>query len=109
MNFWGTGPKYLAYIFTFSLAWSIQANVWQRISAARSVKDARKMTLLSFTLVHLAVSFGLPLPLPWELHSAQQITAGMDLSLVVYVIASLVTAPDYEKADRFIRKAFEKV
>ena len=40
--------KYLTYVITFGCAWMIQANVWQRISAARSDKDARKMTNLSF-------------------------------------------------------------
>ncbi len=40
--------KYAMYIITFGCAWMIQANVWQRISAARTDKDARKMTVLSF-------------------------------------------------------------
>ncbi len=40
--------KYSMYVITFGCAWMIQANVWQRISAARSDKDARKMTVMSF-------------------------------------------------------------
>lgn len=45
----GSGlKKYASYVITFAFAWSIQANVWQRISAAKSKKDARKMTILSF-------------------------------------------------------------
>ncbi len=40
--------KYLMYVITFGCAWMIQANVWQRITAARSSQDARKMTLMSF-------------------------------------------------------------
>ena len=40
--------KYSMYVITFGCAWMIQANVWQRISAARSDKDARKMTIMSF-------------------------------------------------------------
>lgn len=40
--------RYAMYIITFGCAWMIQANVWQRISAARSDRDARKMTVLSF-------------------------------------------------------------
>lgn len=40
--------KYAVYVITFGCAWMIQANVWQRISAARSDKDARKMTVMSF-------------------------------------------------------------
>ena len=40
--------KYLAYVITFGSAWAIQANVWQRVSAARNDGDARKMAVLSF-------------------------------------------------------------
>ena len=40
--------KYFMYVITFGCAWMIQANVWQRISAARTSEDARKMTILSF-------------------------------------------------------------
>ncbi len=40
--------KYSMYVITFGCAWMIQANVWQRISAARSDRDARKMTVMSF-------------------------------------------------------------
>lgn len=45
----GTGAsKYSVFVITFGCSWMIQANVWQRISAARSDKDARKMTVMSF-------------------------------------------------------------
>ncbi len=40
--------KYSMYVITFGCAWMIQANVWQRISAARSDREARKMTVMSF-------------------------------------------------------------
>ncbi len=42
--------KYFMYVITFGCAWSIQANVWQRISATKSGEDARKMTMLSFVV-----------------------------------------------------------
>lgn len=42
------GGKYFVYVITFGCAWVIQANVWQRISATKSVKEARKMTIMSF-------------------------------------------------------------
>ena len=45
----GTG-KYLMYVVTFGCSWVIQANVWQRISAAKNAKDAKKMASLSFFL-----------------------------------------------------------
>ena len=40
--------KYAVYVITFGCAWMIQANVWQRISAARNSEDARKMAVMSF-------------------------------------------------------------
>ena len=48
MSFTAGADKYLMYVITFGCAWMIQANVWQRISAAKDDKDAQKMTLLSF-------------------------------------------------------------
>ena len=48
MSFSAGASKYMTYVITFGCAWMIQANVWQRISAARSDKDARKMTIMSF-------------------------------------------------------------
>lgn len=38
----------LAYVITFGTSWMIQANIWQRISAAKKATDARKMMILSF-------------------------------------------------------------
>ncbi|NLZ95251.1 MAG: sodium:solute symporter family protein, partial [Bacteroidales bacterium] len=37
-----------AYVITFGTSWMIQANIWQRISAARKAIDAKKMMLFSF-------------------------------------------------------------
>lgn len=42
------GEKYMMYVITFGCAWMIQANVWQRISATKSDRDAKKMTVMSF-------------------------------------------------------------
>ncbi|MDO5742673.1 MAG: sodium:solute symporter family protein [Vagococcus sp.] len=58
---------------------------------------------LAFTSVHLAASLSLPIPLPWELHSTEQILCGMGLSLTAYLLGSLLTAPQYEKADAFLK------
>lgn len=38
----------LAYVITFGTSWMIQANIWQRISAAKKASDAKKIMLLSF-------------------------------------------------------------
>ena len=47
-SFYDGAVKYLPYVITFGCSWAIQANVWQRISAARNEGDAKKMTALSF-------------------------------------------------------------
>ena len=38
----------LVYVITFGASWMIQANVWQRISAAKTPNQAKKMMGLSF-------------------------------------------------------------
>ncbi len=38
----------LAYVITFGTSWMIQANVWQRISAAHTPRSARGMMIISF-------------------------------------------------------------
>lgn len=50
MSFWAGAEKYLPYVITFGCSWMIQANIWQRISAARTTDDARRMTTLGFFL-----------------------------------------------------------
>lgn len=47
-SFWKHAPDYFAYVFTFGTSWAVQANVWQRISAARTETSARKMMAFSF-------------------------------------------------------------
>ncbi|MCY1152437.1 MAG: sodium:solute symporter family protein [Sphaerochaetaceae bacterium] len=47
-SFFAGAKKYFAYVITFGCAWMIQANVWQRISATKDEKDAKKMTVMSF-------------------------------------------------------------
>ncbi len=38
----------LAYVITFGTSWMIQANIWQRISAAKQATDAKRMMMISF-------------------------------------------------------------
>lgn len=47
-SFWDGAKNNMAYIVTFGASWMIQANVWQRITAARTPADARKMMAMSF-------------------------------------------------------------
>ncbi len=45
--FHGVGDN-IAFVVTFGTSWMIQANIWQRISAAKSPSSARKMMGISF-------------------------------------------------------------
>ena len=50
--------KYSVYVITFSLAWCIQANAWQRLSAARDDVSAFRMagmSLLAYVPLYLMV------------------------------------------------------
>lgn len=54
---------------------------------------------------NLLISLGISLPTLWESQSTAQVLIGIGLSLVVYVSTSLLTKPEYEKADAFIESA----
>lgn len=41
-SFFNNVSDHLAYVITFGTAWMIQANIWQRISAAKNAVDAKK-------------------------------------------------------------------
>ncbi len=58
-----------------------------------------------FCIYNLLISLGFDLPSVWKPQSAQQVLIGVSLSIVVYISMSLITAPEYEKADFFIMKA----
>ncbi len=48
MSFFDGMYTYGAYVLTFGFGWSIQPNVWQRVTASRNEKDALRMALISF-------------------------------------------------------------
>ena len=48
-SFFNNVADNLAYVITFGTSWMIQANIWQRISAAKKATDAKKMMLFAFT------------------------------------------------------------
>ena len=58
-----------------------------------------------FCFYNLFASLGLNLPVLWELQSAKQVIIGVALSTFFYVFISLLTKPEYEKADEFISLA----
>ncbi|MDT7829681.1 sodium:solute symporter family protein [Pricia sp. S334] len=47
-SFFNNVADNLAYVITFGTSWMIQANIWQRISAAKQASDAKKMMLFAF-------------------------------------------------------------
>ena len=47
-SFFSNVTDNLAYVITFGTSWMIQANIWQRIAAAKHAVDARKMMMISF-------------------------------------------------------------
>lgn len=63
---------------------------------------------LCFCTWNLLITLGVPLPSFWEQQSALQVVLGLALSTAAYVIGSLATAPEYEKADVFIAQAAGK-
>ncbi len=62
-------------------------------------------TGFAYCLYNLIITFGVPLPTFWEAQSAQQVILGATLSFLVYVVVSLVTPPEQEKADAFLSQA----
>lgn len=86
--------KYLPFVITFGSSWSIQANVWQRISAARNTKDASRLGWLSFVIyipLYLIVVFtGMAaLPLFTEIPQGGVVTA-IVMNYMPPVLASFV-------------------
>ncbi len=47
-SFFNDVSSNFAFVITFGTAWMIQANVWQRISAAKTARSAQKMMVFSF-------------------------------------------------------------
>ncbi len=60
---------------------------------------------LLFSSYNLLVALGVGLPVAWEIASATQAIVGVVSSLIIYVVVSCVTRPDYQRADRFIHDA----
>ena len=77
--------------------------VWRRGNSKGAMASMTVGLLYSFS--HLPAQFGVALPFPWKIGSATQVLVGIGLSLVVYVVVSLFTPPEYEKADGFIQTA----
>ncbi len=62
------------------------------------------MGIILVIMFVLFVALGVDLPIGWEIASAKQAIIGVSCSLVLYIVISLLTKPNYQKADRFIEK-----
>lgn len=60
---------------------------------------------LLYCSYNLLRTFGVDLPAFWELQSTLQAIIGVSISFIVYVTISLMSKKEYEKADKFIKKA----
>lgn len=60
---------------------------------------------LVFSTYNLLVELGVDLPTAWEIASVQQAAYGMIGSALIFIIVSLVTKKEQEKAENFINTA----
>lgn len=60
---------------------------------------------LLFSSYNLLIALGIELPTAWEIASVQQALTGMIVSAVLFIGVSLVTKPEKDKAETFIKKA----
>lgn len=79
------------------------AFIWKRGNTHGA--NASMIFGLVFCAYNLALTLHLPLPALWDPHSTIKIIVGVALSLVAYVAVSLLTPPEYQKADRFMQLA----
>ncbi|PKQ61218.1 sodium:solute symporter [Labilibaculum filiforme] len=60
---------------------------------------------LLFSTYNLLIALGVNLPKAWETASVQQALIGMLASAVIFISVSIITKPETEKAEAFIKKA----
>lgn len=56
-----------------------------------------------FCFYNMFITFGVDLPSFWEQQSPMQVILGVGISSLIYVSVSLLTKPEYDKADLFIK------
>lgn len=60
---------------------------------------------ITYSLCNMLIQLGVAIPTFWKPGSAEQIIYGMSLSFLIFIIVSLCTKPDEEKADYYIQKS----
>jgi len=91
------------YLATGAFVPLILAFIWKRGNSKAAF--ASILFGLIFSTYNLCVALGLELPTLWDIASVKQALIGMTGSLIVYVITSLLTKNENEKASIFIREA----
>lgn len=81
--------------------------IWRRGNSKGAM--ASMMIGFLYCMYNLLISFGIPLPSFWAQQSTAQVILGVALSTLAYVITSLCTRPEYEKADAFIAASRKRV
>ncbi len=76
--------------------------VWRRGNSKAALSSM--IFGLIFSLYNLIVALGAQLPTYWQIASSTQAIVGMCSSAVIYIVVSLLTEPEYQKADAFIKK-----
>ena len=77
--------------------------VWKRGNNAGALSSM--IFGLLYSIYNFLIFLDIPLPAFWEYGSALQIIIGVAASIVIYVGVSIFTAPDYKKAEKFIKLA----
>ena len=74
---------------------------WRRGNSRGAL--ASMLAGLCYSFYNLFATLGLPLPMFWKTQTLLQTGLGVGLSLCVYIGVSLLTPPEYEKADAFMK------
>ncbi|MGL5683972.1 MAG: sodium:solute symporter family protein [Marinifilaceae bacterium] len=60
---------------------------------------------ITYSLCNLLIQMGVTIPTFWKPGSAEQIIYGMSLSFLIFILVSLFTKPDLQKANYYIEKS----
>ncbi|MEH7385674.1 sodium:solute symporter family protein [Bacillus sp. JJ1521] len=77
--------------------------LWKRGNSVGAI--ASLISGSGFVLYDYLIQLGIPLPFFWSQDGAGVIIIGFIIGLVAYIVGSLVTKPEYEKASEFIELA----
>lgn len=76
--------------------------IWRRGTALGAVSSIAAGSI--FVLYNFFIDMGIALPRFWP-SGTERILYGVGIGLLTFIIVSLLTKPEYEKADQFLRKS----